>query len=216
MITFFGKTKLLEAEVDGFLYQLQNASLVLKEGITEFLSNDSDRYWKRVEEIKKIVGEADRLRRKIKQKLYSKMLIPDARGDVWELLDSLDSILNCMEKILENFYFERPEIPSFLRDSFLKMANYTEKTVGELVKATKSYFTNIDMVNEYSNKVIFYEAEVDNVEDHIKQEVFSRVEIKDLSHRIQLRYFAEKMALISDKAESACEKLSVFVLKREF
>ncbi|NQU65995.1 MAG: hypothetical protein HQ517_17175, partial [SAR324 cluster bacterium] len=65
------------------------------------------------------------------------------------------------------------------------------------------------------NKVLFFENEVDKVEDTIKKVVFSTNKIQTLAERIQLRYFAEKMALISDVAESVCEKLSVFTIRRE-
>lgn len=143
------------------------------------------------------------------------MLIPEVRGDVWELLESLYKVLDFTKKIMENYSFEKPVIPEFIKSDFLNLSEYITKTVDELVNAVSAYFSNVSLVTEFSNKVRFFENEVDKVEDTIKKIVFSTDEIETLAERIQLRYFAEKMALVSDVAESACEKVSVFAIKRE-
>lgn len=215
MITLFGKTKQLEGDVKSFLYILQQSGLIFNEAILEYMSCEFDDFNKRVVDICELEGDADKLRRSIKNKLYRNMLIPDARGDVWDLIESLDRVLDVCKKVLENFSFENPCIPEHIKKHFLKIAEHSQKTIDELVNATNAYFTNFTMVGDFINKVLFYEHEIDKIEDLIKKTVFSSDEIKTLSHRIQLRYFAEKMALLSDVSELVCEKLSVFVMKRE-
>ncbi|MCP4755278.1 MAG: DUF47 family protein [Proteobacteria bacterium] len=215
MITLFGKTKILEGEVSSYLAILQKSALIFNEAIQEYMVGEFKDYEKRVVDIIELEHEADTLKKTIKHKLYRYMLIPEARGDVWQLLEELDHVLDVTKKIMENFSFEQPDIPESIKKHFLKIADYSQKAVDELVKATNSYFTNFTLVNEYTNKVLFFEHEVDKIEDLIKKTVFASDEVETLSHRIQLRYFAEKMALVSDQAERVCEKLSIFVMKRE-
>jgi uncharacterized protein len=215
MSTIFGRIARLERDVKSYLYHVQRSALIYEEAINEYLNGDIARFDVRLDEIGKLATEAIRLRRKIRDKLYQHMLIPEVRGDVWELLESLAKLIDVTKKSLENYSFEKPVIPDFIKPDFLNMSEYSTKTVEELVNAVSAYFTNITIVTDFSNKVLFYENEVDKVEDTIKKVVFSTDKIQTLAERSQLRYFVEKMALISDVAESVCEKLSVFVIRRE-
>lgn len=212
---FFGKSRELEGEVEDYLETIQKSGLVFYEAIREYMTDESELFEKRVVEIKKIEQEADRLRRNIKHKLYSHMLIPDSRGDVLALLETLDDVVDASYKILQNFSIETPLIPAFLKPDFLKMAEYSEKTIDALVKASHAYFTNINAVNDYINRVFFFEHEIDDVEERIKRAAFSTDEIKAFSRRVHLRYFAGQIASLSDVAESVVDRLSVFVIKRE-
>ncbi len=215
MIKALGRIAKMEGDVKSYLYHVQRSALIFDEAIREYMSDDIARFDIRLDEIGKLSTEADRLRRKVRDKLYQHMLIPEVRGDVWEILESLDKLIDVTKKSLENYSFEKPVIPDFIKADFMNLSEYTAKTVEELVNAVSAYFTNISIVTDFSNKVRFFENEADKVEDTIKKIVFATDKIETLAERIQLRYFAEKMALISDVAESVCEKLSVFVIKRE-
>lgn len=215
MINIFGKIVKMEGDVKSYLYHVQRSALIYDEAIREYMNEDMARFDIRLDEIGTLKSEADRLRRKVRDKLYQHMLIPEVRGDVLEILESLGSLIDVTKKSLENYSFEKPKIPDFVQSDYINLAEYTAKTVEEVVNAVNAYFTNITATTDYSNKVLFFENEVDKVEDTIKKVVFATDKIETLAERIQLRYFAEKMALISDVAESVCEKLSVFVIKRE-
>lgn len=215
MLKIFGKITKLESDVKSYLYHVQRSALIYEEAIQDYMSENLARFEVRLSEIGQLVNEATRLRRKVRDSLYQHMLIPEVRGDVWELLESLFKVIDVTKKSLENYSFEKPKIPDFVKPDFLNMSEYITKTVEELVNAVSAYFSNISMVNDYSNKVLFYENEVDKLEDTIKKMVFDSDKLETLAERIQLRYFAEKMALVSDIAESVCEKLSVFAIKRE-
>lgn len=215
MISIFGKIAKMERDVKSYLYHVQRSALIFDEAMQEYMKDDVARFEIRLDEIGKLASDANRLRRKVRDKLYEHMLIPEVRGDVWELLESLHKVIDVTKKIMENYSFEKPKIPDFVKADFLNMSEYITKTVEELVNAVSAYFSNITMVTEFSNKVFFYENEVDKLEDTIKKVVFSTDKLDTLAERIQLRYFAEKMALVSDVAETVCEQLSVFAIKRE-
>ncbi len=215
MSRIFGHIAKMETDVNTYLYHVQRSALIYDEAIQDYMNENLIRFDERLKEIGKLRDEADRLRVSVRTKLYAHMLIPEVRGDVWELLESLYKVIDVTKKSLENYSFEKPVIPEFIKADFLNMSEYITKTVDELVNAVSAYFSATSMVNEFSNKVRFFENEVDKVEDTIKRTIFSTDKIQTLAERIQLRYFAEKMALVSDIAESACEKVSVFAIKRE-
>ncbi|MEN8154490.1 MAG: DUF47 family protein [Acidobacteriota bacterium] len=211
---FIGKTKELITEIDVFCDTISRSSLVFKSGINNFLEGKTERFHIDLEEINKLENEADNLRREIKYKLYIHMLIPDSRGDVLGLLETSDNVVDSIKKVLSQFDIEKPDIPKFLKDDFRQLAQFSVDTVDEMVKASRAFFREISLVNDHINKVHYYEHEADKIEEELKRKVFNSTEIKSLSEKVQLRYFAERVALISDEAEAVGDRLSIYVIKR--
>ncbi|MDY6915552.1 MAG: DUF47 family protein [Candidatus Cloacimonadota bacterium] len=211
---FSNKSRQLEADIDSYLDRVNTAGLLFWEGIKSYIEGKQDYFEKKFEEITDIESEADSKRREIKQKLYTYMLIPESRGDVLGLLETIDDVVDTCEKVLEQFSIETPNIPDFLRQDFLKLTELSAKSVEELVKGTQVFFRQVDMVGNYVNKVHFYEHEADDVEEQLKRKVFESSEIDKFSHKVHMRYFAEKIAAVSDVAEDVCERLSVYAIKR--
>ncbi|NQU62847.1 MAG: DUF47 family protein, partial [SAR324 cluster bacterium] len=156
MIKIFGRIARMEGDVKSYLYHVQRSALIFDEAIQEYMNDDIARFETRLDEIGKLEGEANRLRRKVRDKLYQHMLIPEVRGDVWELLESLHKLIDVTKKSLENYSFEKPKIPEFIKPDFLNMSDFIAKTVEQLVNAVSAYFTNITIVTDYSNKVLFF------------------------------------------------------------
>ena len=88
------------------------------------------------------------------------------------------------------------------------------KTVEEVVKGVRSFFSEIAMVGDYVNKVHFYEHEADLIEEQIKRKAFKCKEITKLSRKVHIRYFAERLSSIADMAEIVAERLSIYAIKR--
>ena len=211
---FSSKSKDLQTDIDRYLDRVENAALVFFEGVKCYMNHKIDRFNRLFIEISKLETEADNLRRDIKHRLYTYMLIPEARGDVLGLLENLDNIVDITEKVLEQLSIEIPEIPDLLKQDFIDLAELSMKAVNELVKASRAFFTEIKLVSNYINKVHFFEHEADEVEETLKRKAFRSEEIKRFSYRVHMRYFAEKIASVSDEAESVGERLSVYAIKR--
>lgn len=215
MTKFFdSKSKQLEGDIDGFLDRVSTAGLIFQEGVKAYVAGKKSKFEKNYRDITALESDADNVRRDIKHKLYTYMLIPESRGDVLGLLETLDDIVDICEKVLEQFSIENPEIQEFLKSDFIELAELSSKTVEEVVKGARAFFREIGMVRDYVNKVHFYEHEADDVEEQLKRKVFNCTEIKRFSKKIQMRYFVEKIAQVSDVAESVAERLSVYAIKR--
>ncbi len=208
------RSKELESDVDSYLDKVSVAGLVLLDGIKSYLEGKADQFEKNYLEISKIESDADQMRRDIKHRLYTYMLIPESRGDVLGLLETIDDIVDVCEKVLEQFSIENPQIPDFLKGDFLTLAELSSKAVEEVVKGAQAFFRQIEMVSNYVNKVHYYEHKADDIEEQLKRKAFNSDEIKRFSYKVHMRYFAEKIALVSDVSESVCERLSVYAIKR--
>lgn len=209
-----GRSKELEGEIENYLFTIQHSGMVFFEAIKDYVAGEIELFDKRVEEIRALESRADELRRGVKRKLYAQMLIPDARGDVLGLLETLDDVVDSTEEIVLHFSIETPNIPEEYKGDFVKLAEYSERTVDELVKAANSFFTDIRMTNDYINKVYFFEHEVDKIEERVKRALFKNTSIKGIGEKMHLRDFIERIAGLSDLAEQVADRLSVYVIKR--
>ena len=211
---FVNRSKELQSEIDKYLDRVQHASMIFNEGVKCYIDNKQERFNRYCKEISDLETDADHIRRDIKYKLYYYMLIPEARGDVLGLLESLDNIVDMTEKVLEQLEIEKPVFKEFLKDDFRDLAELSSNAVDELVKACQAFFMEIKLVNNYINKVHFYEHEADKVEKQLKVKAFTSDEFKLFSQRVHMRYFAERIVSISDEAETVCDKLAIYAIKR--
>ncbi|NIW79936.1 MAG: DUF47 family protein [Calditrichae bacterium] len=186
--------------------------LLFKQGVKLYIEGERSEFENRSEELDKIESDADILRRNIENKLYSQTLIPEARGDVLGLLESTDHVLNITAETLHHFSIESPEFLSELNHLYLDLTEVAAKTMGNMVMAIRSYFRDISNVRDPINKVIFYEKESDKLGKKIKEEIFS-MDI-DLSRKIHLRYFIDRLEKIADSAEDVCDRLAIAAIKR--
>lgn len=208
------RSRQVVGDIESFWDAIGKAALVFRAGAHDYFENRQERLKVRLEEIDTLENEADLLRRNIKHQLYSQMLIPESRGDVLGLLETSDNAIDRTKKILNALDIEKPEIPEFLKDDFIELAEISANAMDEMVKAARAFFIDIKIINDFINKVYFYEHEADKLEEHIKRKAFESNEIKGLSRRLHLRYFAEKISTLSDDAEAVCERLSIYSIKR--
>ncbi|MCB0503910.1 MAG: DUF47 family protein [Cyclobacteriaceae bacterium] len=210
----FGQSKKLEKKIEEYLIRIMDSILIFQEGVNDYLDGNLKDIPKTAEQISSIKDEAAQKRRDIEEFLYKEMLIPDARGDVLELLESMGKISERSSKILGNLAIEKPDLTGRLRHHFQKLTRLSVYCVDELKNASIAYFTNISAVKSYNKKVYFYENEVDKVEEEIKKVVFATEKIERLSHKMQIRYFAEKIAELSDMSERVADDLNIYVIKQ--
>ncbi len=211
---FFNRTKQLEEEINKYLGIVNNSILIFNRDVTKYVKKKFKEFDDSKKDILKLENEADDYQKDIKFKLYRYMLIPESRGDVLNLLESVDNIVDLAKKVLTQLSIEEPQIPDFLENDFLEMTDKTAKSVDALVISLRAYFEQISMVNDSVNKVHFYEHEVDKIEERLKRKIFTSDKIPKFSKKVHLRYFTEKIASLSDEAETISEKVSVAAIKR--
>lgn len=209
---FLKKTKKLEIQIDEYLDLVIKGGLIFKLGLKFYLDNQMEEFDNHLKDLRKIEDRADDLRRNIEVKLYSRTLIPEARGDVLGLLESCDKVLNITAETLLEFSVEIPQLLPELKNDFMDLAESSIACLENTVSGIRSYFKNIDAVRDYVIKVQFYKKETDKIAERIKRAVF-RTD-NELSFKIHTRYFAFHIERIAEEAEDVCDRLSIAIIKR--
>jgi predicted phosphate transport protein (TIGR00153 family) len=212
MSLFFTKTKKLESEMDEYLDLVIKGGLIFKLGIKCYTDGQMDEFENHLQDLRKIEDRADDLRRNIEIKLYSRTLIPEARGDVLGLLESCDKVLNITTETLLEFSVEIPQVLPELKQDFLYIADSSISCLENTVSGIRAYFKNIDAVRDYVTKVQFYKKETNKIAERIKRTIF-RTDF-ELSRKIHIRYFTFHIERIAELSEDVCDRLSIAIVKR--
>ena len=214
MRTAFTRNKKLVYEIDKYLDDIEKGALTFEQALLDYYKGEIDKFEIKHKEINELEHNCDETRRDIKYNLYSNLLIPESRGDVLGLLETLDNVIDTAKKVISYFSIERPVIFEFIKEDFIELTETSVKTVLELVNASRSFFREISLVKDFLNKVNFWEHEADRIEEQLKRKVFNSNEIKKFSVKTHLRDFAEKISEFADEAQDVSERLSVYAIKR--
>ncbi len=210
---FFGRANKLEKDIDKLLEKIKESAFIFSKGIEFYLKGNDDEFISSLEKVKHLESEVDNLRRSIEKELYQRALIPDHRGDVLGLLETLDDIIDTAEESLKRFEVELPEIPEKWHKDFLTLAEKSKDAAISCVDAASAFFKAVFEVKSHLNKVYHFEKEADRISRELKRKIFQ----SDLrqSHKIHLRYFALSIETMSDKAEDVADRLAIYTIKRE-
>jgi predicted phosphate transport protein (TIGR00153 family) len=209
---FLKKTRKLETQIDGYLDLVIKGGLIFKLGIKCYLDNQIEEFEAHLKELRTIEDTADDLRRNIEIKLYTRTLIPEARGDVLGLLESCDKVLNITEETLLEFSVEIPDLIPEVKNDFIDIAESSIACLENTVSGMRAYFKNVDAVRDYVTKVQFYKRETNKIAERIKRTIF-RTE-HELSYKIHARYFTFHIEKIAEQSEDVCDRLSIAIIKR--
>ncbi len=212
-LQLFSRTKQLEKQIDNFFDKLSESAVVYRLAVRVYLKEGvSEEFEERLVRVNKLETEADHLRRDIETQLYSNTLIPDSRGDVLGLIETVDQVMTLFEGSLWAFSIEKPDIPDAFRPGFKKLANMVVKAVDELGLGCRAFFRSPHDVPAYNHKVQLYEKEADILSTALKREIFD-CDI-DLSRKLHLREFVESIDSIADMAEDVADRLAIYSIKR--
>ncbi len=211
---FPDRSKELQEEIGFYLDCVDRSALLFAGGVRDFFTGNMEGFDCNRLEVAKIERAADECLKKVKYKLYVFMLLPESRGDVYRLLDTMDDMVDAAKQVLLQLSIEKPQIPDFLKQSFIELGEASYRAVEELVVGVRAFFRNARSLEEHVSKVYCHEKEADRLEESIKRAVFDSAEIPRLCSKLHIRYFVEKISLLSDKAEDVAKNLLIYNVKR--
>jgi predicted phosphate transport protein (TIGR00153 family) len=212
MTTLFGKTKLLESQIDEYLNHTSEVGLLLLEAIRDYLGGRTEAFETRRQHVSELEKRADRLRHDVEHELYVETLIPESRGDVLGLLEQTDEVIGAAKVTLEQLSVESPIMPDDLVSDFLALADYGNRAVQELVMGLRAYFRTSSSVTDHVHKVAFWEKEADKVGERLKRAIFKSD--ADLACKMHRSDFVWHIDAVADQAENVSERLTISAIKR--
>lgn len=214
MKLFFGKKeekviKLFSKHLD----KVEEGLNLFTELIELYITNDIEKSVELSKQISNIESEADTLRRKTESEMYQGAFLPNFRGELLELIEAVDKVMNKTQTVSEILAFQKPKIPEDFREDFLEQCGLVKKTYKFLKKSIENTFENIEKSGEYIQKVELHEHKEDILEKDMLRRLFE-IDNLELSEKLQLKDLFLQIGDIADRAEDASDKLEIIVLKR--
>lgn len=213
-ISLFARTRELEHCIDRLHDKIIEMTMVFKDAVNIYLKERrSEDYGAISKKIKIIENESDKLRREIESRLYEHNLIPDMRGNILQLVENLDRVVNLFDEVAHKFYVEQPDIPEIYHDQFKTLVTQVSDCAENMAISSRAFFRDLVTLRDYSKKVYFLEHQSDKTSAKLREAVFASD--LDLAHKIQINTFVEEVADIADLAEDCIDALLIFAIKRE-
>lgn len=203
----------IETQIDEFLNRISEAGLIFKGAIVDYLKGDLETFEHKRDRLHEAERQGDVLRRELERMLYTKTLIPESRGDVLELIENMDTLLDHYKSAMWRIDIEQPRICDEFHEDFKELVAYGVEAVESTVCACRAFFRNIDTASTHMDKVIYWEKKSDAVSTRLQRAIFRREDLR-LSHKRHIRDFVRFMEKIADEAEDVIDRLSIYIIKR--
>lgn len=213
-MSLFARTRDLEHRIDRLHDKIIEMTMVFKEAVDIYLNERrSDNYRQTSKKIKQIEHDSDGLRRDIESRLYEQNLIPDLRGNILQLVENLDRVVNLFDEVAHKFYIEQPEIPEIYHESLKNLVRQVAECAENMAIASRAFFRDLSTLRDYSKKVYLLEHQSDKSSAKLRKAVFDSD--LELAQKIQINTFVEEVASVADLAEDCIDALLIFAIKRE-
>lgn len=213
-ISLFARTKELEHSIDKLHDKIIEMTLEFRKAVDIYLKEQrSDDYRKTSKKIKQIEHESDILRRSIESSLYEQNLIPDLRGNILQLVENLDKVINLFDDVAHKFYIEQPNIPECYHEQLRTLVRQVSDCAENMAISSRAFFRDLSTLRDYSQKVFLLEHQSDKTSAKLRKSVFDSD--LELAQKIQINNFVEEVADIADLAEDCIDALLIFAIKRE-
>lgn len=213
MALFTRTTRNLILRIDEFFDNIDLGLLVFREGIKSYIANDHEAYRRHLQKVDSLENAADKLQREIENDMITHSILPQHRGEVSQLLDQLDEIIDGIKSTLHEIDIEMPVIPEKLNHDIVTLAEASANAAEELMPAARAYFKSPHTVREKLLKVYYFESETDKISNAMKRRIFQDSPELDLAHKAHLRYIIHHIESISDLAQKAADLLSGMAIK---
>jgi len=164
------------------------------------------------ERIQTLESDADRVRRKVETDMYSGAFLPNFRGDLLGLIESVDKIANKAEFVADLIELQHPVIPDELKDGILRQIDLSLETFRMLKRSIEYLFEDLQKAGEYVILTEKREHEEDEVERGNIKKLFE-LDIERCA-KLEIKEIIRSIGDIADRAEDSSDRVEIIILKR--
>jgi predicted phosphate transport protein (TIGR00153 family) len=167
-----------------------------------FLSDETHRF----------ESQADDVREQIKTLMYSKILLPESRGDILRLLDGIDHIPRYMEITLNMIKTQMLVIPDFLVADIRELLGASLEACELMSQQVEDLFKRNGQIKELVSIIDEKESQCDKIERRLISTIFE----SDLDgfQKLQLKELVIYLGEISDHVDVISKQINIMNLKR--
>ena len=210
---FFKKQRQIESLLYDYLDNLKMTERHFSEALNTCLKkgvcSDFDFLTKQTH---KFESKADDIREEIKALMYGKALIPESRGDIMGLLESIDEIPRILELILYMIKTQKLAIPDFIASDIKELIEISLESCDLLFKQVSALFKKSEELRSLVSTIDHNESHC----DHIERRVITKIFDSDIDpfQKLQLKELIVNMGEISDQADRVSKRVNIISMKR--
>jgi len=215
MLSFlFKKEQRVEALIYEYLDTVEHTQANFLKAFTSCIENPfCENFEFFIERTHKYESKADDIREEIKAMMYSKALIPDARGDIMGLLEAVDGIPRLFERILYIIQTQKLEIPDFLLPDIKELIRLSMECSTLMRRQAIALFNKSESIRELMNVIDTHESHCDRIERRIITKLFESK--TDPFLKLQLKDLVVQIGEISDQADRVSKRINIINMKRK-
>ena len=160
----------------------------------------------------KFESRADDIRHEIIEMMYTKVLIPESRGDILRLLESIDLIPDHFEALLFMIQSQKLEVPDFIIQDLRELMRVSLECCDLVNKQVEALFKKTDDIKALVFTIDSHESRCDHIEREIVRRIFDSA--LDPFQKMQLKELIVRMGQISDQADSVSRGIYIISIKR--
>jgi predicted phosphate transport protein (TIGR00153 family) len=160
----------------------------------------------------KFESRADDIKDEINDLMYGKALIPDARGDVMEIMASFDMIPRLFEEILYLLQTQKLIVPEFLLNDLRELVRISLECCDLVVRQAKLFFKKDEGFRVVLNTIDENESHCDHIERRMLTKLFDSD--ADPFQKLQIKELIIELGKISDRADRLSKLINIVRMKR--
>lgn len=171
-------------------------------GDFSFLSKETHRF----------ESKADDVKEEIKTLMYDKVLLPESRGDIMRLLDSIDHIPRYMEITLNIIKTQMLVIPGFMVADIRELVTASLEACELMRQQVEDLFKRKGRIKELLTIIDLKESQCDKIERRLISAIFESN--LDGFQKMQLKELVIFLGDISDQVDRVSKQINIMSLKR--
>jgi predicted phosphate transport protein (TIGR00153 family) len=164
-----------------------------------------------IQQTHKFESRADDIRHEIIEMMYSKVLIPESRGDILRLLESIDLIPTHFETVLFMIQGQSLKVPDFITPDFRELLRVSLECCDLVIRQVEAYFKKTEDIKALVHTIDSHESRCDHMEREIVRNIFDSH--LDPFEKIQLKELVIQMGEISDQADRVSRSVHIINIK---
>lgn len=206
----------VETLVYEYLELVSKCIIYCDRNFSEFLERNTadDEYYEKISKLMKYESRSDDMRKKIEFLTYEKSLIPESRGDIMGLLETVDRVPNQAESLMLDLYRENVSLPVEFKSQFEKLFSVNIRSSKLVIDICRAYFEKPDEINALQEQIDALESESDDLETNLCRELY----MSDISgfQKLTLKSFVYSIGHLSDRAENVGDRVKLLSVKTVF
>ncbi len=209
---FWKREESIIGKIDAYLTQIDSCRDLFVVAIGSLVTEPTEVPGRRIREVHEAEARADDLRREIELILYQRALIPESRGDVLGMIETLDRIPNAFEHIVETMHTQQQIVPKEFQEKFLELVKVNVDAYNALRDAVRDFFYNRGDAVDKLDSIDERESRSDKLQRKLIKAIFE--DEMPTAEKILLRDLVNRIGKISDRAESCADRITIAAIKR--